>query len=177
MGRNRIHALVSPSVVPCPLFEGFFIWFSMRRHLIAYLIVLLIYFIPPIISSPSGWLYFVSISAWSWISAVIYLKFIMLRCATILALIEALITSCAMIAAIEFYVFKRYWYFYTNLESIIDILIVIELIVITISMMGTMIGLLGRRGYNKNLPADNNAGVGSNRHPENSHKGHLCKST
>lgn len=128
----------------------------MRRHLIAYLIVLLIYFIPPFISSPSGWLYFVSISAWSWISVIAYLKFIKLRCATILCVLELIISICAMIALSE-YLFDSRWYFYSNLEDILDGIIIVEILVITISLIGAMIGHLGLDRYNKHNTSDSHS--------------------
>lgn len=101
------------------------------------------------ISSPSGWLYFVSISAWSWVSVILYLTFIRLRCATILCVIEVLISLCATIALCEYYRLAINWHVYSNLESIIDFFIVLELLVITTSLIGVYVGHLGLDRYNK----------------------------
>lgn len=152
---NFLLVLVRPIA---SLTAGFFIWISMKRHLTAYLIVLLIYFIPPMISSPSGWLYFVSISAWSWISVILYLTFIRLRCATILCVIEVLISLCATIALCEYNRLAINWHAYSNLESIIDFFIILELLVITASLIGTKIGLLGCIRCYKRIRPHNSGG-------------------
>lgn len=129
---------------------------SMLRHLSAYLLIIGIYYLPPLFLNPTGWLYFVSIAAWSWISVAIYLRFIRLRCATILCALELIISICAMIALSE-YLFESRWYFYSNLENILDGIIIVEFLVITISLIGAMIGHLGMGWYNKrNIPDSDN---------------------
>lgn len=121
----------------------------MKRHLYAYLIIITVYYIPPMILNPTGWLYFVSIAAWSWISVVLYLKFIKLRCSVILCTIEAAISVCAIIALCEYCLLGANWYFYANLELIVDLFIIIEILVITISLIGAAIGIMGISRYNK----------------------------
>lgn len=128
----------------------------MKRHLQAYTIVLLIYFLPSLIASPTGNMYFISIISWSWVSAVIYLKLIKLRCATILCGIEVLISACAIIALYEYGVLGVNWWFYTNIELLVDSLVALEILVITISLMGAAIGIFGISRYNKrNRPFGN----------------------
>lgn len=130
---------------------------SMLRHLSAYLLIIGIYYLPPLFLNPTGWLYFVSIAAWSWLSIGAYLKLIKLRCATILCCIELAISLCAIIALCEYLLLEQELFFYTNIELITDILVVLELIVITISLIGTMIGHLGMGWYNKrNIPDSDN---------------------
>lgn len=120
----------------------------MKRHFIAYMIVIGIYYLPAFFMSPGGSWYFVSIGCWSTISIIVYLKLIRLRCATLLAVIEAMITVCAIMALIEFTKRNKDGYFYTNIESLTDMFVILELMIITFSLIGTTIGHLGHNRYN-----------------------------
>lgn len=122
----------------------------MKRHLLAYIIVVAIYCIPKNLLdlNPEGEWYFVSIGCWSTISMILYIRFIKLRCATLLAWIEVVVTVCASIALIEFTLKHKNGYFYTNIELLTDMFVILEILIITSSLIGTTIGHLGHNRYN-----------------------------
>ncbi len=125
----------------------------MIRHLIAYIIVIGIYFLPGFLINPSGYLYFISAMSWSWISVVVYDRFIMLRVVTKLCVIELFMSVCAIIALTEYLIRINYkasinWHIYSNFELILDCLFCLELLLITRSLIGASIGILGNCRYN-----------------------------
>lgn len=120
----------------------------MIRHFEAYLIVFTLYYFPIFISYPTNSMYFVAIAAWAFISGKIYLRIVRLRCATILAKLEIGVMACAMIALAQ-YRFQTGGLFYDHIERIVDGVVIIEVLVITSSLVSVAVGILGASRYNK----------------------------